>query len=123
MAPAGRALLIGGLGAIQIPTMILGGDRDGTVDWATEVQPIWRDVGAPESVLGELLGAGHLSFSNACAILASFPGCGEESIPDARAQSLVATATAIWLRKNEGDEKVKAMFPPEEPEWMWEQAP
>ncbi len=123
MAPAGRALLIGGLGAIQVPTMILGGDLDGAVDWSTEVQPIWRDIDGTDPMLGELLGAGHLSFSNACEILGTFPGCGEETLPDARAQTLVATATTTWLMMQEGDEKAKTMFPPGDPEWIWEQGP
>ena len=123
MAPAGRALLIGGLGAIQPPTMILGGELDGTVDWSTEVQPIWQDIGSKDSVLGELSGAGHLSFSNACTILGSFPGCGEEELADARAWELVATATTTWLRMQEGEDQVKAMFPPGDAEWTWEQRP
>ncbi|MFH1464590.1 MAG: hypothetical protein ABIO70_09390 [Pseudomonadota bacterium] len=54
------------LATVRRPLM-LGGDRDQVLDYATEIRPVYEALGAPKR-LGTLANAGHYAFSDICSL-------------------------------------------------------
>jgi predicted dienelactone hydrolase len=122
MAPAGYEILVGGLPLIAVPTVIIGGSEDESVDWTTELRPLYDALSIPPRSLGQFMGAGHYTFSNACQIAPFFEGC-DPSMSDAVAHPLINTLTTAWLRGLNGDSEAGAYFPGDMPEILWEHQP
>jgi len=84
-APAGYGFFDGatGLSKIEIPTLIMGGDRDGTCPMDSEIIPIYQALAVEEKVLVTCINTGHMSFSNICNLVGPIndylkqEGCGE----------------------------------------------
>jgi len=66
-----------GLQSVRQP-MVLGGDKDNVLDYATEIRPCFEGMGLPKA-MGTLADAGHYAFSDVCDIAAfMFDDCDEE---------------------------------------------
>jgi predicted dienelactone hydrolase len=89
------------------PLAIFGGSVDATTPFATD-QQVPYDVAQPPKALVQIVGAGHLDFSNLCEVmlLAAFvdDGCDPMSIEPADVhQRVLAVATAFLRRHLDGD--------------------
>jgi predicted dienelactone hydrolase len=81
---------------IAIPTMIQGGERD-TVTGIAEAERAFERVAAPRFLV-EVLGAGHLAFTDECGIL-----CAQNDIPqDASHELVLRYAVPFLLRYLKG---------------------
>ena len=106
MTPAALETLMGGIESVSVPTMVLGGNKDTLTPMETVVTPIFDRLTAASRLQGEILGAGHYSFSNACDLANSFPDCGEDFLSPSEAQQLINTATVAYLGWLQGDERM-----------------
>lgn len=106
MTPAALETLIGGIESVSVPTMVLGGNKDTLTPMDTVVTPIFDRLTAASRLQGEILGAGHYSFTNACDLVNSFPDCGEDFLSPSETQQLVNTATVAYLGWLQGDERM-----------------
>ena len=112
MAPAGYEALIGGLPDIAVPTLVFGGDRDTLTTMDDQVRPIYEAVGASTHMLATVVDAGHYTFSDACAILDTYPDCSPPHVAPAEAHVVVNAMTLEWLRAAHGDEVTGGWLPP-----------
>lgn len=111
MAPAGYEVLVGGLGAIEVPTLVLGGSLDDLTPMATQVGPIYGDLVVTPRALGTVEGAGHFSFSDACAMVPTYDDCDPPFLPDTETHPVIATAATAFLRWVRGDEAAAEWLP------------
>jgi predicted dienelactone hydrolase len=91
------------------PIALFGGSEDGTTPFDTDQQPAY-EAAAPPKLLVEVMGAGHLDFSDLCEIpeMAAIvdDGCDPTLIDPALVRSIVATVSVPWLgRYLLGDER------------------
>ncbi|MDP2316613.1 MAG: hypothetical protein Q8P41_27210 [Pseudomonadota bacterium] len=120
MAPAGYEVLVGGLANIAVPTMVLGGSLDTLTPMASQVTPLYAGLTVETRFLGEVEGAGHFTFSDACAILPTFDDCGPPYLSDDVAHPIIATATTAFFQWVQGQEQAAAWLPdPEVAELVW----
>ena len=116
-APAGYEVLLAGLGLIDVPLMMMGGELDTLTTMDEEVRPLYGGLETTPRHLGELAGADHFDFSDACNILDTYPGCGESPIELEEAHRLVRGATTAFLGQVRG---LEYEVPSEEAAWTWE---
>lgn len=119
MAPAGHEVLVGGLGDIAVPTLLLGGSLDTATPMATQVTPDYAGLVVTPRMLGELDGAGHFTFSDACAIVATFADCEAPYMQADVAHPIVRTVSTAFLQWVRGAQEAEAWLPPEEPLLAW----
>ena len=112
MAPAGYEALIGGLADIAVPTLVFGGDRDTLTTMEDQVRPIYQGVGAADRMLATVVDAGHYTFSDACAIVGTYPDCSPPHVAPAEAHVVVNAMTLEWLRAAHGDVVTGGWLPP-----------
>ena len=91
------------------PIALFGGSEDGTTPFDTEQQPAYA-AAAPPKLLVEVMGAGHLDFSDLCEIpeMAAIvdDGCNPDLVDPALVRAIVATVGTAWLgRWLAGDER------------------
>jgi len=73
-----------GLSKLTIPTMIMGGDRDGTCPVDTEARPIYYGLGSEHKAFVIVNNSAHMSFSNMCDLIGGVneylrdEGCGDD---------------------------------------------
>jgi predicted dienelactone hydrolase len=112
------------LAGVRAP-LVLGGDRDQVLDYATEIRPCWEAMAAPKR-LGTLADAGHYAFSDICA-LAPFiaDDCDEEAggwidmeLAHAITRTLVTAHLDLTLR---GIAEAAPFLGPGWPEVTWEE--
>lgn len=120
MAPAGYEVLVGGLADIAVPTMMLGGSLDTLTPMDGQVTPLYAGLAVEPRFLGELEGAGHFTFSDACALLPTFEDCAPPYLDPSVAHPIIATATTAFLQWVQGEEQAAAWLPdPDEALWTW----
>ncbi len=110
LAPGFRAPSTPAMAAdVERPIALFGGSEDGTTPFDTDQMPAY-EVAAPPKLLVEVMGAGHLDFSDLCEIpeMAAIvdDGCDPALIDPALVRAIVATVSAAWLgRFLVGDER------------------
>jgi len=119
MAPAGYEALIGGLGDIIIPGLVLGGSMDTTTSMVDQVQPIFEGWGGRPAFMGEIADAGHYTFSNACELVPTFDDCEPPYIESSEAHAIINTITTAFLGQARGDARYDAWLPPDDERLQW----
>jgi predicted dienelactone hydrolase len=102
---------------LQRPMFIFGGSVDDTTPFDTDQLAPYDLAGTPKFLV-EIMGAGHLDFSNLCEVpiapLFVDDGCDPASIEPSDVQDRVRTlSTAFALRYLAGDERYDAYLTPE----------
>ena len=120
MAPAGHEVLVGGLAGSTTPTLVLGGADDTITSMEEQVGPIYDALGMSPRHLGELEGATHFTFSNACDLFPTYDDCEDEGhIDNVDAHPLINTVATAFLLDLLGDEHAGNWLPPESASWTW----
>ena len=123
MAPAGYEVLVGGLVDIAVPTLFLGGSLDTLTPMDTQVTPLYEGLAVTPRMLGELEGAGHYTFSDACEMLPVFDDCEPPFLAEDVAHPIIATTTTAFLQWVQGEEQAAAWLPdPAEGRLLWSEA-
>ena len=81
LAPAGATVFGDGLADIDIPVLLVTGERDATLPDASQGSAIWDLLDGPEDQRVQFTDAGHFSFTNFCAYLGASgarDGCGDD---------------------------------------------
>ncbi len=113
MCPAARKVFLEGeIAKIDVPILIMAGEKDTTTPVTDEVYPFFEETTHPGTMYWELKNAGHFTFSNMCLILNDPDfGCGDDFIEAERAWELINTATTaffgIYLKQ---EERYKSYF-------------
>lgn len=119
MTPAGYEALVSGYANISVPVLTLGGGRDTLTPMET-VTPMYEALtGAPWRALGELVDAGHYTFSDACDLLPTYEDCAPPFLDPAEAHPLINTVTTAFLDMQRGNAEAEAWLPPEDERWAW----
>jgi predicted dienelactone hydrolase len=120
MAPAGYEALLGGLEQIAVPTLVLGGDRDSLTSMDEQVGPLYEGLAVSPRHLGELVGADHFTFSNACELAPTYEGCNDpDGMGVETAHPLINSVTTAFLRQVLGDDRAGETLPPTDVSWHW----
>ncbi len=119
MAPAGYEALVGGLADVDVPTMVLGGSMDDTTTMEEQVGPIFEGLQVTPRYLGEVQGAGHYGFSDACNLVGSFDECGDPYLAPEEVNEVVRTVSTAFLAVLLGDEQAAAWLPPDDERLEW----
>jgi predicted dienelactone hydrolase len=119
MAPAGYEALIGGLGRVTVPALVLGGSRDSVTPMEWQVTPIYAGLTSLPRFLGEIRDAGHYTFSDACAMAPTFDDCDPPYLPPEEAHPLIDALTAAFLGLAQGDDRNLGWLPPEDDCLTW----
>jgi predicted dienelactone hydrolase len=120
MAPAGYEAVIGGLGEIAVPTLVLGGTVDTITSMEKQVQPIYDGLEVSPRHLGVLQEANHFTFSNACDLAPSYEGCTDASfLSNELAHPLIAEVTTAFLFAVLGHAGAESYLPPGDQNWVW----
>lgn len=80
IAPASFPLSDEQLASITLPTLLVGGTEDTTTPIDPEVTRPWELLGSEDVVRADLDGAGHMAFSEICAITDAFSEAGQTDI-------------------------------------------
>ncbi len=118
MTPAGYEALLGGLDQVAIPTLVMGAGLDTLTEMDVQVQPLYDGLTVSPRHLGVLPEATHFTYSDACTLAPTYPGCDD---PDAMAEAhpLIVEATTAFFRAQLGDERAGEQVPPADPAWEW----
>ncbi len=119
LAPAGYEALIGGLGDVAIPGLLLGGSADTSTSMAAQVRPIFEAWGGRPAYLGEIADAGHYAFSNACEILPFLDECEGDFIEPAEGYAIINILVTAFLGRALGDERYDEWLPFEDEKLEW----
>lgn len=119
MTPAALETLIGGIETVSVPMMVLGGSKDTLTPMGTVVTPIFEHLQSSSRIQGEILGAGHYSFSNACDLASTFPDCGEDFLSPAETQQLVNVSAVAYLGWLQGEDRMLDYLMPESEFLSW----
>jgi len=121
LAPAWYEVFGDGLAGIAVPTLVIGGEIDDTTPWAAEVEPAYRGLTALPRYLGQLEGAGHLSFTDFCPVVGSGEnGCGPDARPVEQVLADLRATVLAFLEVVRGDERARDWLPPETGYSLWE---
>lgn len=122
MTPGGYEALISGLPDVAVPTLVLGGSLDTLTPMETEVDPIYRGLAVTPRMLGVVEGAGHFTFSDACAMLPTFEDCDPPYLSAEEAHPIISTVTTAFLMWTLGEEQALPWLPDvEEERLVWEE--
>jgi predicted dienelactone hydrolase len=119
LAPAWADLL--GVDAIDVPMMVVGGDRDLATTWEGAVRPVYDGLTTTPRFLLGLENAGHYSFTDFCQVVPTGDGCGDDYRPVEDVQATMKTAVTSFLRGVLGDDEAWATVRPAEGVSVWEQ--
>ncbi|MCB9762969.1 MAG: hypothetical protein H6739_24420 [Alphaproteobacteria bacterium] len=109
MSPAGYEVLVGGLGDLGLPTMILSGHLDDLTPWETGVRPIYEGLSTTPRYLVGVIETGHYAFSDACELLPTYPDCSEPGYVDpAVVHAHVNRLATAFLAHVQGDPRAAA---------------
>ena len=78
LTPVGRDEFGEGLDSVNIPTLVVGGERDDATSMDEQILPI--HAGVPGSELATVLNSGHFSFSVMCDLVSSANGCEDDML-------------------------------------------
>lgn len=100
-----------GLGG-NVPTLVLGGDRDSDLSYEREIRPVYESL--PESAaLGTLANAAHFGFSDMCAAVPFFDECeGADAgfMEIERVHAITNTLSTAWIRARWRGEESEETF-------------
>jgi len=121
-APAWHEYFGGAIADIEVPTAVLGADRDTLTEWDDTVLPSYLDLTVVPRYLAGLQDAGHYSFTDFCDLLpaSSNNGCEEDFRPAAEVLDTTRTLSLAFLLSVAGVEEAAAWMPPEEGIGLWE---
>ena len=110
------------MGAITVPTLVVGADRDTLTPWATAVEPSYAALTAEPRYLAGLENAGHFSFTDFCDLLPASGnnGCEEDFRPPAEVLVTLRTLSLAFVQVQMGHTESSAWMPPEEGMSSWE---
>lgn len=119
MTPAALETLIGGIASVSVPTMVLGGSKDTLTSMEMTVNPIFNKLTSSSRIKGEIIGAGHYSFSNACDLLPTYPDCGEDHLSSSAVHYRINTASVAYLGWLLGDDRMSEYLITEDSYLLW----
>ncbi len=108
------------LGAIDVPVLVIGADRDAATTWEEDVRPSFDALTATPRYLAQIEDAGHFSFTDACAFLDFDDGCTDDFRPPEEVIGLTATMSLAFLRHVRGDDRAADWLPPAAGLSSWE---
>jgi predicted dienelactone hydrolase len=120
LAPAGYEVLVGALGEVGQPSLVLGGGLDTITPMDSSVRPIYSDLQQTPRYLGELVNADHYTFSDICHLLPTWDGCEEPAIPIEQSHDLINVVVTAHLDAARGFEEALDWLPLDDPEFTWE---
>ena len=119
MTPFGAPVFGAGLADIDIPVVLMTGQRDITLPNASEGDPIWAALDGPDDMRVDMVTAGHFTFTNLCDAIpgqALDDGCGEGFMPPERAFRVINAYALAAARKHLlGDDAHDALLQGSEP--------
>jgi len=118
MAPAGFEVLSAGLSQVEVPALVLGGDRDTLTSMEAQVTPFYRGIASPDKRLGTLIDGGHMTFSNACDLV-DFEECHPPFIDAETAYDTINTVSLAFLRHVLGEPGMEPYFVDAADLWDW----
>jgi hypothetical protein len=77
----------------------------------TQVTPDYAGLSVTPRMLGEVAGAGHLTFSDGCAMVDTFAECDDPYLAPEEAHAVIDTATTAFLQWVSGEEEAAAWLP------------
>jgi len=121
-APAWHGYFGGNIATIQVPTMVIGGDRDTATPWDSAVAPSYDELTVTPRYLAELTDTGHYSFTDMCALFAgpSWNGCGDDFRPYEEVLQSLNTVSLSFLMTVQGEDQAFEWLPPETGFSTWE---
>jgi len=120
MTPGGYYLLNDGVGEIDAPILLWGGEDDTTTTMEDEIIPAWESLTTTPRALAVLADAGHFTFSDICLILPTFEECSEPFIDMDLAHEIINAGTIAWLEVLRGEERAADYLPPKDEHLSWE---
>ena len=107
----------------NVPTLVLGGDRDADLPFEREIRPSYELL-PDTAALGTLVDAAHFGFSDMCAAIPFFDECeGAEAgfMAIERVHTITNTLSTAWLRARWlGEESEEALLGPMGDDLVWE---
>ena len=121
-APAWHEVFAGTIAEIEVPVMVIGGDRDTLTSWESAVEPSFRELPPTPRYLAGLGDTGHYSFTDFCDLLPGSMnnGCGEDFRPYEEVLHDTQTLTLAHLLAQQGVAEAAAYLPHDEAIWYWE---
>ena len=106
-ARAGYEVLMGGLAAVDVPVLVMGGSLDDATTMSEQVGPIYDGLRTSPRMLGSLTNAGHFLFSNACDLVGGEnEECQGDYLKSEVGHPEVAATTTAFLRWVLGEEEM-----------------
>ena len=102
--------------------LVMGGGKDTSTAMSWSVEPIYNDMTQSQRMLMEIFDAGHASFSNACELLPTYPGCDSDTLSNEEAHPLINQAVLQYLGSLLGYEFEQAL-PFEDSRVAWRVTP
>jgi predicted dienelactone hydrolase len=113
-------VLTGGTAALDIPTLLLTGDRDDTISLA-QVRDLWTPITHTPRWFGVFPDAGHFSFSPiACELGLVGDGCGDDYLDLDTFTELVNQSSLAFLESARGLDGAIDQLPLESADIVWE---
>ena len=85
----------------------------------TQVQPIYDDLTTTPRYLGEVLDAGHYTFSDACDLVSTYDDCAEPFLDPEEAHVVINTVTTAFLQSVLGHDQAADWLPPDGAPLEW----
>lgn len=117
LTPVGATVFAEGLGAVEIPTLVVGGERDELTSMEVQILPI--HAGLEDSRMATVLNAGHFSFSVMCDLTSQANGCGDDFLEVDEVHRLTNILALAWLGRARGFD-TDAWLPPESEDLEYE---
>jgi len=112
--PAWHEVFGDGLAQIDVPMLVVGGERDTLTPWETAVVPTYEGLDVVPRYLARLENAGHYSLTDMCGILpGDFNGCQDDFRPYDEILETTRTLSLAFLMTVQGEEQARAYMPPE----------
>ena len=122
-APAWHEAFGGSIADVDLPTLVIGADRDSLTSWEDAVEPAYRELTVTPRHLAGLLDAGHYSFTDICGMLPDIigeNGCSDEYRDFDQVLVTTRILSMAFLRTVQGDELAADWLPPEVGMATWE---
>lgn len=115
----GFGAITDGTAAIEVPTMLLTGERDDTVPIA-QVRSLYAPLTVEPRRMGVFPEAGHYSFSPVACLLYTGDGCGDDYVDLDVFTELVDQASLAFLGEVLGQPGAADQIPPDQDDLHWE---
>ena len=111
--PAWHEVFGDGLADIEVPMLVIGGERDTHTPWESAVVPTYEGLDVVPRYLARLENAGHYSLTDMCSILGAFNGCEDDMRPYDEVLETTRTLSLAFLMTVLGEEQARDHMPPE----------